>query len=229
MTSYSQFKSFILETQLSTWILRITMIDWCRSIQYWYCKHFIWGFPEVSACAIHQYIQADVYGRCKQIKFLQRQHVRDSLSAFSRFVPKETDRGVHLQDITMACMPTAGDRCVTACTCLCPASRISVSHLQLIAFRGTPSADRSGNEALRRHLCVRTLGSTYASMYTETHACPATSGTASGKCATHTCKPMNKANRDVWSSRTSWFCLENHKQRRCRKSLVIQICTLESP
>lgn len=70
-----------------------------------------------------------------------------SRSAFSRFVPKETDRRVHLQDIIMACIPTAGDRCVTACTCLCPATQISVSQLHLVAFRGTPGADRSGNEA----------------------------------------------------------------------------------
>lgn len=153
----------------------------------------------MSACAIHHDIQADVYGRCKQIKFLRRQCVHYSLSAFSRFVPKETDRSVHLQDIIMACTPTAGDRRVTVCTCLRPAMRISVSHLHLVVFRGTPTADRSGNEAfLDMHIqgCVRTLGSAYASMYTETHA-PSHVRYSLGESATHTCKPMNEAYRDT--------------------------------
>lgn len=54
----------------------------------------------------------------------------------------------------------------------------------LVAFRWTPSADRSGNEAfldMRIQGCVHTLKSAYESMYTKTHPRPATSGTASGK------------------------------------------------
>lgn len=95
------------------------------------------GTPEVSSHTIHHDIQVACYGRYKQIKLHQRLLVHDSLSAFSRFVPRETDRCVHLEDIIMACMPTIGDRRVTGVCARCPAVCLSVSHLHLVACGDT--------------------------------------------------------------------------------------------
>lgn len=108
--------------------------------------------PEVALHAIHHDMQAACYGRYKQIKLHQRLLVHDSLSAFSRFVPRETDRCVHLEDIIMACMPTVGDRRVTSVCARCPTVCLSVSHLHLVAFRETYSTDRSNNEAFQCRL-----------------------------------------------------------------------------
>lgn len=82
-------------------------------------------------------------------KVLQRQLVDDSLTAFSRFVPRETDRCVHLEDIIMACMATIGDRRVTGVCEQCPTVCLSVSHLHRAAYRGTFASDRSNNEAFQ--------------------------------------------------------------------------------
>lgn len=107
---------------------------------------------ELSSHAIHHDIQAACYGRYKQIKLHQRRLVHDSLPAFSRFVPRETDRCVHLEDIIMACMPTVGDRRVTGVCARCPTVCLSVSHLHLVAFGETYSTDRSNNEAFQCRL-----------------------------------------------------------------------------
>lgn len=150
---------------------------------YWHTNLTLKVSLKVCSYAVHHDIQEAPYSRNKQIKRHQNRVVHKPLSAFSRFVPRETDRCVHLEDIIMACMPTIGDRRVTGVCALCPAACFSVSHLHLVAFGETYSTDRSNNEAFQCE--AYSYPHTHTSMHTGKPICR----NVHKNTCTGTCKP----------------------------------------
>lgn len=126
----------------------------------------------MSSHAIHHDIQAACEGRHKQIKLHQRRLVHDSLPAFSRFVPRETDRCVHLEDIIMARMATIGDRRVTGVCAHGALPRVFLSLIstslpsgRLTALTG-PIMELSNNVGLFRHTHTQSMHA-----HTQKHIC----------------------------------------------------------